>query len=94
MRMPILPKCGSVYGHLGLWCAVHRLSGDIGLPSPVLAWAKVVLSGLQANALAIGIFNWSDEMLSFLGLQQEVGSMGMAYFNIRCIFPALESLLC
>jgi hypothetical protein len=64
---------------------------ETGLPSLMSTWFKIVMSGLQANSVAVLVFPWTDQMLSVLGFQQDVSSLGVSYVELECLSPGMSS---
>jgi hypothetical protein len=61
-------------------------------PKESSMFSKIVASTFQVNAMALAYsFDWNAAMDSMLGVQEEVTTLGTAYFKLQCIFPGLVS---
>ena len=63
----------------------HKRKGRT--PSALGVWFKVVWSALQANAVAMALYDWSDIVNNWLKGEQDIASGGVSYFNFACFIP-------
>jgi hypothetical protein len=56
-------------------------------------WFKIVASSFQVNAITTAAFQWSDAIDDYFGLQGDVSSLGVSYFNLACFSSSSSSAL-
>ena len=50
-------------------------------------------SALQVNGVAVVLFDWSSYLDSFFQAQEDISSLGIAYFEVGCLAPSMSSYL-